>query len=450
MSEINSPYTKRLLAVFMIAVMIVLGYTAYKTNEINTRAFEVYLEEELIGVVRTQEEALNIIDEIENKLSNTYSAECVLDKDLNFVDTHAKDDELVSNKELKDFISSKLDFLVAGYAISIDGQDAGILKTKEEAEEIVDLMKSQYINDTEGELLEVGFLEEIEINKDEVPLNSLTSKEDLFQYINLGADEIKTHVVEVGESFWTIAMMYDMSLDDLIEANPDKNPEKLQIADEVKLVIPTSMMTVVTVEKVEYDKDTDYETIVEDNDSMYKNQQKIKVEGQKGQSHIVSNKVKHNGKLVEEDILNEQVLKKPVDELVVKGTKEIPKTMATGIFAMPTRGRFTSGYGSRWGRMHRGIDIAASSGTHIKAADGGIVSFSGWQGTYGYMVEIDHENGYKTRYAHCSKLIVSKGTRVYKGEHIANIGSTGRSTGSHLHFEVIKNGVHVNPSKFVK
>ena len=235
---------------------------------------------------------------------------------------------------------------------------------------------------TEGELLEVGFLEEIEINKDEVPLNSLTSKEDLFQYINLGADEIKTHVVEVGESFWTIAMMYDMSLDDLIEANPDKNPEKLQIADEVKLVIPTSMMTVVTVEKVEYDKDTDYETIVEDNDSMYKNQQKIKVEGQKGQSHIVSNKVKHNGKLVEEDILNEQVLKKPVDELVVKGTKEIPKTMATGIFAMPTRGRFTSGYGSRWGRMHRGIDIAASSGTHIKAADGGIVSFSGWQGTY--------------------------------------------------------------------
>ena len=245
-------------------------------------------------------------------------------------------------------------------------------------------------------------------------------------------------------------MMYDMSLDDLIEANPDKNPEKLQIADEVKLVIPTSMMTVVTVEKVEYDKDTDYETIVEDNDSMYKNQQKIKVEGQKGQSHIVSNKVKHNGKLVEEDILNEQVLKKPVDELVVKGTKEIPKTMATGIFAMPTRGRFTSGYGSRWGRMHRGIDIAASSGTHIKAADGGIVSFSGWQGTYGYMVEIDHENGYKTRYAHCSKLIVSKGTRVYKGEHIANIGSTGRSTGSHLHFEVIKNGVHVNPSKFVK
>ena len=124
--------------------------------------------------------------------------------------------------------------------------------------------------------------------------------------------------------------------------------------------------------------------------------------------------------------------------------------MATGVFAMPTRGRFSSGYGSRWGRMHRGIDIAAKTGTPINAADGGKVTFAGRQSGYGYMVEIDHENGYKTRYAHCSKLFVSKGDRVYKGEHIANVGNTGRSTGSHLHFEVLKNGVHVNPSKYVK
>ena len=96
--------------------------------------------------------------------------------------------------------------------------------------------------------------------------------------------------------------------------------------------------------------------------------------------------------LIEEKIISEDVIKEPIDKLIVKGTKEVPKTMATGAFMMPTRGRFTSGYGQRWGRMHQGIDIAATEGTPIYAADGGVVTHSGWQGSYGYMVEIDHEN----------------------------------------------------------
>lgn len=100
--------------------------------------------------------------------------------------------------------------------------------------------------------------------------------------------------------------------------------------------------------------------------------------------------------------------------------------------------------------MHYGIDIAAPAGTAIKAADGGKVTYAGWKGSYGYLVEIDHENGYVTRYAHCSKIEVKVGSRVYKGQIIARVGSTGRSTGSHLHFEVLKNGVHVNPYGYVK
>ena len=81
------------------------------------------------------------------------------------------------------------------------------------------------------------------------------------------------------------------------------------------------------------------------------------------------------------------------------------------------------------------------------AADGGTVTLAKWNGNYGRCVVIDHGNGYTTLYAHCSKLLVSKGQKVAKGEKIALVGSTGRSTGPHLHFEVRKNGKAINPTK---
>jgi murein DD-endopeptidase MepM/ murein hydrolase activator NlpD len=117
---------------------------------------------------------------------------------------------------------------------------------------------------------------------------------------------------------------------------------------------------------------------------------------------------------------------------------------------MPTRGSVSSRYGMRNGRMHKGLDIAASTGTSIKAADGGKVVFAGRKGAYGNLVEIDHGNGYKTRYGHCSAINVKRGDKVYKGQVIAKVGNTGRSTGPHLHFEVIKNGGNQNPASYVR
>ena len=245
-------------------------------------------------------------------------------------------------------------------------------------------------------------------------------------------------------------MIYDTTVEELMSANPEKNPSKLKPGDEVELLVPTSKLTVETIEEVEYTEQTDYEVVVENDASMYTNQKKVKKEGQEGLSKIVASAVRHNGILVEKNIINEEVIQAPVSELVVKGTKQVPKTMATGIFMMPTRGRVSSPYGTRWGRMHRGVDIAASTGTPIYAADGGTVTISKYSGALGNMIEIDHGNGIKTRYGHASKLIVKAGTKVYKGQHIANVGNTGYSTGPHLHLEVLINGVQVNPNKYFK
>jgi murein DD-endopeptidase MepM/ murein hydrolase activator NlpD len=109
----------------------------------------------------------------------------------------------------------------------------------------------------------------------------------------------------------------------------------------------------------------------------------------------------------------------------------------------------TSPFGFRWGRPHQGIDLAAPVGTPILSAEAGKVVYSGWKQGYGYFVAVDHGHGFQTHYAHCSKLLVRIGQTVNKGEQIAKVGNTGHSTGPHLHFEVIANGVHRNPAKFL-
>ena len=115
-------------------------------------------------------------------------------------------------------------------------------------------------------------------------------------------------------------------------------------------------------------------------------------------------------------------------------------------YQWPTKGVFTSGYGWRWGRMHKGIDIANNTGTPVVAARDGIVSFAGWRGAYGYLVEIAHSDGEFTRYAHNSRLLVKKGQIVPRGSRISLMGSTGRSTGPHLHFEIRRaGGAALNP-----
>jgi len=121
-------------------------------------------------------------------------------------------------------------------------------------------------------------------------------------------------------------------------------------------------------------------------------------------------------------------------------------------FAVPLKGsfRYTSGYGMRWGRMHKGTDFAAPHGTPIYATADGVVIHAGWQSGYGRMVKIKHEFGIETRYAHNSKLFVKKGQRVSRGQKIAAMGNTGRSTGTHLHYEVRVGGKAVNPMTYIK
>ena len=128
---------------------------------------------------------------------------------------------------------------------------------------------------------------------------------------------------------------------------------------------------------------------------------------------------------------------------------DTPVTTPTG---WPTNGFISSGYGLRWNgaEFHQGIDIAAEMGTPIVATADGVVTIAGWNaGGYGNMVDIDHGSGVSTRYGHASAVVVTAGQRVRRGQIIAYVGSTGHSTGPHLHYEVRLSGQPVNPSSYL-
>ncbi len=118
-------------------------------------------------------------------------------------------------------------------------------------------------------------------------------------------------------------------------------------------------------------------------------------------------------------------------------------------FTEPAVGVLTSPFGNRWGRNHNGIDIGAEQGSDIIAADSGYVLLSEWVDGYGNYLIIDHGNGFETAYAHCSELLVSQGTQVCQGQIIALVGSTGNSTGPHLHFEIKLDGIFQDPLNYV-
>lgn len=139
---------------------------------------------------------------------------------------------------------------------------------------------------------------------------------------------------------------------------------------------------------------------------------------------------------------------------IVKEQEKIKSATFEGVYfaVKPVTGTITSRFGANESirdHTHMGMDIAAPNGTSIKAAADGTITYSGWMGGYGNLVIISHGNGIQTYYGHCSKLYVSVGKEVKAGDVIAAVGSTGNSTGNHLHFEIRKNGSQINPQKYL-
>lgn len=253
--------------------------------------------------------------------------------------------------------------------------------------------------------------------------------------------------------------------------NGDEAPDILTVAEAKKLLKEgkdgESYLTVVTTGEETEREPIEFTQEYKPEPDMYVGEKKVETEGREGTKEVTKKVVRENGQQIKEEILEEEILEEPREEIVLTGTKNYdgygggtgnyrgdnvsydPEAVYETLRTPVDNIYISSGFGQRWGRLHSGTDFALAQGNAIYAADDGVVYFSGTCGGYGNLVKIDHGNGMQTYYAHCSQLLVSQGQHVSRGEKIALVGSTGNSTGPHLHFEVIINGSCVDPEDFL-
>jgi murein DD-endopeptidase MepM/ murein hydrolase activator NlpD len=220
----------------------------------------------------------------------------------------------------------------------------------------------------------------------------------------------------------------------------------LKPGQELNVTVLKPFVEVVVNRQVYEQKEVPFEREVKEDSTMFKGDTKKQQEGKVGMNGVTYSVSEQNGRVTKKEVVKETVLEEPVKEIIIKGTKVVP-SRGDGTFVWPTNGGYVSSrQGYRWSRMHKGIDIARPSNYTIKAADNGRIVYAGNRGDgYGNKIIIDHQNGYRTMYAHLASISVSVGQSVSSGSKIGVMGRTGNSTGIHLHFEVYKNGKVIDP-----
>lgn len=303
-----------------------------------------------------------------------------------------------------------------------------------------------------------AFTQDVETINGLFPTTSIMTPEALNKIITGTSKSAVTYTVKEGDTVTSIAKANHTTIAALNKINNNQLGDNLMPGDLINLEVAVPMLNVQIVKTVTYQVPLSYKTVTIPDDSQYTDYSKLKNEGINGVQQCVDKIYYINGMESKREIVSRTVVKPSVDKVVITGTKKRPAIRGRGVstgslmWPVPSLHTITTYFTWRWGVFHSGIDISGGGayGKTIVAADGGVVISAGWDsGGYGNCVRINHGNGLTTLYGHASKVLVSPGQRVSKGQAIALVGSTGNSTGPHCHFEVIKRGTKVNPLGYV-
>ena len=408
---------------------------------------------QVLGRLASKSEAETVRKDLESITSRTLGETYTIDDSLLQYDSGWMLRQDIEDKAVyEDQLSDEIGLVTSAYCLYVNDVRIGATPYEGALEELLDqLQKAASDEDT----ISCEFAEDVEIRQEYVPTSEIMNLGYIAELLYSTKTAEVTYEVKKGDTWSQIAAKNDMSSAELLALNPGYNINKLQIGEVLTLSASVPYLTMTVVKQERYLDDVSYNIEYTDSADLYQGDYKVTSKGEYGKADVMAKATYVNGEETERTILSSVTLKEPVTEYRLRGTKARPTWMPTGSFRWPTSGRISSYFGGRkspggiGSTNHKGIDIAVPRGTPIYAADGGTVTYAGWMSGYGYLVQIDHGNGYVTRYGHNSSLTVSVGQHVYKGQQVARAGSTGNSTGNHCHFEVRYNGVAKNPLNYL-
>ncbi len=439
---------------YIVPTLTICIFSAVVISELsNDYAIDVLMDGEIIGRV----ENYSTIDKadaiIQNQLVSTSNQEWNPETEIKLI-TLSNDgtDEVITERELaNNILNSSSQNIVSATGLYVDGEFYGATEGGEELNQTIDSMLEPYQNGAENRT--VSFVQDVSIVEGVFFQDSIKDEGDMLEMITGEVSGEKWYYAVSGDSPSAMAQKNGITLSTLYQLNPHlENGGSLQIGDAVLVGASVPFLQVKYVETEVREQIVPHDSVRENNNTMNFNTSKISQAGVDGVNELLVEVEYIDGIAVKETVLSTTVISEPVTEITQVGTlwNGVVMEPGSGVYLWPTTNfRWSRGFTGQY-PAHNGIDLAAPYGTPIVAVDSGIVVDAAYSaGGYGWHVEIQHANGYQTLYAHCSSLAVGVGQSVQQGQIVAYIGSTGWSTGNHIHFEVKSGSYRYDPLAFL-
>ena len=462
--------------------VFVLGF-GYKTAPEPNNYYEVYLNDESLGTIRSEKELEDYIDENGAYYKNKFDVDKVYSpKGLQVRKLTTYSGDVSSVSEIYKKISKEEPLTIKGYEFiikkqtteknteaedTVTTQSIYVLDKNVFKEAVTTLIKTfvgadayqAYIDDnqvkieTTGENIEDVYVsEDITVRETNIPVNETiyTDATELANYLLYGKDQTATeYTVQAGDTIENVAFNNKISPEELLLSNTalTSTTNLLYPGQKLKIVETNPQISVVEESYVVEDIESQYTTEERYDDNTVIGQDKVIQEGENGLERVSQKVRKVNGIINYVDPQGKTVLKEPVSRIIVKGNKYIPDVGSTTSWGWPTDSGWTLSSGYVWRtnpvtgkrELHGGLDISGTGyGSKIYATNNGRVKEASYHYSYGNHVIIDHNNGYLTLYAHMSRINVKVGQVVARGDVIGYVGMTGTATGPHVHYEIWK------------
>jgi murein DD-endopeptidase MepM/ murein hydrolase activator NlpD len=401
-----------------------------------------------VATAAGESEARQALKELAKEKSAQVGLPVAVAENVKYKSIRANKEDILDKPALVKRLGETLIFKAEAASVFVDGSVRVTLKNREDAQKLLEWVRLVYPAQS-GEQL--AFKEQVEVTDRLAETGEIVDFEQAKNLVLLGTDKIQKYKVKDGDTLWDITASAGVSMDRLQSANPGLDMDNISIDQELVLSKSAPLLTVVATREVTLDEDIPYPVETVKDDSLLFGEKRVVREGENGQRNIKYRIVRENGLETGREVLAENVMREATPEVVARGSLTMLASRGGGSARLnwPCSGGVLSPFGMRGGRMHQGVDLDCGYGGAITAAAGGRVIAAGWEGGYGKAVVISHGNGLVTRYAHLSSIEVSPGQNVDRGQLVGLGGSTGNSTGPHLHFELIVGGEPRNPMNYL-